>query len=244
MIDSLFEQHERFQRIVGWYWKTAGPYPMSVDTEVEAGSEVTRRSEVASDRETRVPASATSPHSSPEAVKLARLVLETRYKLADGTELTASRTGMRTDLSNLAWAVINIEEQYEVATRENANLRVFHDQQVEIIERLEEQLESSGIREDLAAQAVRSAEQRIAELQEQLEVAQERLSHIRSMRDTEWAILMREHDIVDEARKLSRAAGEINTTAALDRALKRYDEARGADRESESNPASEPKEDA
>jgi len=62
-------------------------------------------------------------------------------------------------------------------------------------------------------------------LEEQLQAAQEHLSQIRPMRETEWAVLMREHDVLHEARRLSRAVGEINTTAPLDRALKRYDEA-------------------
>jgi indole-3-glycerol phosphate synthase len=38
-------------------------------------------------------------------------------------------------------------------------------------------------------------------------------------------MLMRQQDVVAEARRLSKSVGAINTTARLDRALKAYDEA-------------------
>lgn len=70
----------------------------------------------------------------------------------------------------------------------------------------------------------------VQRLEEQLETAQERLSQIRSLTDEEWAVFMREHDVLHEARRLSRSIGVINTTRHLDRALERYDEAVAAER--------------
>lgn len=50
--------------------------------------------------------------------RLARQCIDTRYKLADGTELTASRTLMRIDLTNLAWAVIELTKALREARGE------------------------------------------------------------------------------------------------------------------------------
>ena len=62
-----------------------------------------------------------------------------------------------------------------------------------------------------------------------LEAAEARIAKTRPLRKTEWDVIYREHDVLHEARRLSRSIGVINTTAELDRALKRYDEARDAD---------------
>jgi hypothetical protein len=60
---------------------------------------------------------------------------------------------------------------------------------------------------------------------EQVGVLETRLAQIRPLTEAEWAVLMREHDVLHEARRLSNTPGAINTTRDLDRALKRYDEA-------------------
>jgi hypothetical protein len=65
-------------------------------------------------------------------------------------------------------------------------------------------------------------------LRKQLDTAQKRLASIRPISDAEWAALMREHDVVEAARRLCKSAGEINSTKDLDRALKRYDDARAS----------------
>ena len=78
------------------------------------------------------------------------------------------------------------------------------------------------------------------QLQEQLEAAQERLAQIRPLSDAEWAVLMCEHDVLHEARRLSKSVGVINTMAALDKALRRYDEAVAVREREASTPASEP----
>jgi hypothetical protein len=54
--------------------------------------------------------------------RLARQALDTRYALADGTELRSSVTLMRTDLTNLAWAVIELEREHERRIRVIAEL--------------------------------------------------------------------------------------------------------------------------
>src|SRR6266566_5210158 len=72
-------------------------------------------------------------------------------------------------------------------------------------------------------EALLAAEQRAEE-------AERRLAKLRPLRDTEWAVIQREHDVLHEARRLSNTVGSINTTRELDRALKRYDEAVAADR--------------
>jgi len=124
---ELLEQHGRFQRIVAWYWRTAGPYPTSV-TEVEAGSEVARRSEVASDRETRAPASATSPHLG--ALSVLRDMLETA-RSAD-----PHAGGLDDDDYTVAVSALdNLEEQLQVEER---NVIQF----AERLNRAEEQLEA------------------------------------------------------------------------------------------------------
>lgn len=55
-----------------------------------------------------------------------------------------------------------------------------------------------------------------------------RLSKIRPLTDAERAVIYAEHDVVDEARRLNKAVGVINSTNRLDRAIKRLDEALAA----------------
>jgi len=65
----------------------------------------------------------------------------------------------------------------------------------------------------------------VQDVEAELALLRKRLSQIRPWRDTERAVLLRQDDVVHEARRLSNAVGEINTTRELDRALKRYDDA-------------------
>lgn len=73
--------------------------------------------------------------------------------------------------------------------------------------------------------ALEAAEARAERAEEALAEARERLSHIQPISSEEWAVLMAEHSVVDEARKISASAGEINTTSDLDRALAKYNAA-------------------